>query len=498
GYVWVNVKSAIPDPSIAFQPAFAVYKSNVNGTLPFSGIKSRGEIDSTILQGLQYVTSNINNGGYQYYCLGSDRINFYRNPCDPDSYLPARYYVLVESVNYNPLIYEVDNFYITRPLYHGQKPVDQVEMSILIDPEVSDAIGDFCSNPSVASLNGPGSSVVSSVVDCHTIGTDYGEFNPLLTCPLGVKTSDYKTSWYRLDVGGTDTLDVTIYIDEKTNSNSSDIKYRMMTGDCNAMQEQNCVQDALTRNTYKCLAPGFSYYIQVISPVRSLSFPFDLVKGSIDLNISAVVHQETCFPSDNCIAVANFIPEFDCNKNKNVVISNYSTYGSAIKYTWDFGYNNNKSNAVAPQFFYPALSTDRTYSIKLIVENLLCGKKDSIRKNITIPARPFLELGPDTLLCVYGSPINLDITTHTGSQYSWSNGVTTPKQTITTPGLYWAEISYKNCVVKDTILISEILPFIFNTTSDQVICQSNSLNLSASGANRYVWSGGGLPANTTA
>ena len=123
------------------------------------------------------------------------------------------------------------------------------------------------------------------MVNCHTIGTDYGEFNPTLTCPAGAITNNYKTSWYRLDITGTDTLDVTFLSTKIQMPAVPQIKYRMMTGNCGAMQEQSCVQDALTRNTYKCLAPGKSYFIQVFTPILVGTTQ---VTGTIDLNITAV------------------------------------------------------------------------------------------------------------------------------------------------------------------------------------------------------------------
>ena len=54
-----------------------------------------------------------------------------------------------------------------------------------------------------------------------------------------------------------------------------------MTGDCGAMQEESCVQDAQTRNTYKCLVAG-SYYIQS-NPVRMPMY--GALMGGLILNI---------------------------------------------------------------------------------------------------------------------------------------------------------------------------------------------------------------------
>ncbi len=354
--------------------------------------------------------------------------------------------------------------------------------------EIIPQAGDFCSFPMIASLTGAGSKVVPVTVDCHTIGTDYGEFNPTLTCPAGAVTSNYKTSWYRLDITGTDTLDVTVYIDEKTNAGSTDIKYRMMTGTCGAMQEQSCVQDALTRNTYKCLAPGNSYFIQVFSPQ---TFNGTQVTGDIDLNIAAVVHADTCLPAATCIGVANFTPQFDCTKDKNVTFTNFSTYGSSIKYDWDFGYNNQKSTAVSPQFFYPALTVSKTYTVKLVITNTLCGKKDSVTQTITIPARPAVNLGNDTVICNNGSTIVLDATSHTGSTYYWYNGSAQP--TFTASGIVspYVEVTYNGCKTRDTINI-KINPIAKRTLQTKALCAVTQVSLDAyrGQGEQYQWSNG--------
>src|SRR6185503_17791284 len=183
----------------------------------------------------------------------------------------------------------------------------------------------YCNKPIVATLNGAGTNVSSVLVNCHTIGTDYGEFNPTLTCPNGAQTNLYKTSWFRIDITGTDTLDVTTYLTENTNASSTEIKYRLMNGNCGAMQERSCVQDALTQDTYKCLAPG-SYWVQVFTPVMKNGAP---VTGTISLNLSAVVHADTCAPINSCLSNANFQKQFDCTTSETVRFINYSTFGSA-------------------------------------------------------------------------------------------------------------------------------------------------------------------------
>ena len=333
----------------------------------------------------------------------------------------------------------------------------RINQYVIPEIEMIEQEGDFCSRAVSAAINGAGSATASVLVNCHTIGTDYGEFGPQLTCPQAALTGNYKSSWFKIDIGGTDTLDVTTFLVENTNAASSDIKYRLMTGDCGAMQEQSCVQDALTQNTYQCLVPGQSYYVQVFTPVLKSNIG---VTGSIDLKLSAIVHADTCAPLATCLANANFDTAFNCSNSDSVKFVNFSTYGSNISYEWSFGYNGQTSTQVSPSFFYPALPASQSYTIKLVVINNGCLQKDSVSRAITIPGRPTINLGADIAQCNSTAPIVLRATSHTGATYLWQNNSIADTFRVTVAGNnnYRVAVTYNGCTRRDTIrvLISPI------------------------------------------
>src|SRR6185369_11615016 len=347
--------------------------------------------------------------------------------------------------------------------------------------------GDFCNRAVPALLNGAGSTVASAVVNCHTIGTDYGEFNSILTCPNGAQTNQYKTTWFKIDITGTDTLDVTTFLTENTNAASSQIKYRLMNGDCNAMQERSCVQDALTQDTYKCLAPG-NYFIQVFTPIVVGTSP---VTGTIDLHLTAIHHADTCAPVNNCLATSVFSSQYDCTVSDAVQFNNLSTYGSTIQYNWNFGYNNQTSTAITPSFVYPFLPTSQTYTATLIVNNTSCGRSDTSSAQITIPGRPFVNLGNDTTLCSSIS-ILLNATTWPGSIYLWQNGATTPTYSVTAAGVgtYHVKVTYNGCIKRDTIVvkINPITPI----SQTKYLCGGDSAQLNSyrGYGETYSWNSG--------
>ena len=615
GYVRVKVEPKTLRH--AFQQKFAVYRSDVDGTLPYSTVVSTGKVDSTMAQGLTHIVTNQQNW---YYCANLyNDVVFYRDPCNN---IPTRYYILVENVNAEP--YEAggtlpntqadvsimvdsinlvlpkhdhyfqagdigtvgvgkytgdtDNYSCATknpkdPLYHysnearcqktlwykftstitgnvryriyvngvrkndywdvqlfkeiipgdstttglqiqGYQGVsgsdntywsqacvsrgtyyliltgcDQVGAYAYPEIELIEAAGDFCDRAVTAALNGPGNLSAMVSVNCHTIGTDYGEFAPQVTCPQGGITGDYKSSWFRMDIGGMDTLDVTTYLVENTNAASSDIKYRMMTGDCGAMQEQSCVLDALTQNTYQCLVPGQSYYVQVFTPITKFS---QQVTGTIELKLLAVPHVDTCAPDINCLSNANFIPQFDCTKDTAVRFVNYSTFGSSIRFNWDFDHSGKTSTEVSPSFEFPALPTAQTYNVKLRVQNLACNGNDSVIVPVTIPARPSVELGRDTVVCNNSDTVVLNATTWAGAVYQWNTGAITPTIKAFSPGInkYSVKVIYNNCVRNDTITVYKN-PLTARKESS-TICNSDSVQLNSqrSQGETYLWNTG--------
>src|SRR5690606_12787735 len=110
---------------------------------------------------------------------------------------------------------------------------------------------------------------------------------------------------------------------------------------------------------------------------------------------------------------------------------NYSTYGSAIEYKWDFGFGGQTSTAVSPAFNYPIIETDATYQVTLKAINTACNDSGTVTIPVIVPARPKINIGQDTSLC-NGESITLDASTWVGTTYQWNTGAKTP--TLNTTG----------------------------------------------------------------
>lgn len=618
----INIKVNSKTGIHTFQPQFAIFSSNVDGSLPFTTVQANGFVDSTVTQGLQFIVKNYVIDRIPPPCFAApDTISFYRTACDTR---PTRYYIMVDNVNANSeeaggqlpnsqidvsiLIDSIDQLFTkydhyslagnivtngpgsyrgetdnyscatrdaTDPLYSGpntcnrtlwykftptisgnvryrvrignlfyydssnvklfrqRTPGDSTFSGLSLQAAEKDTLpsgawssscvspgtyylllpgcgrnfenvypeielieneGDICSNAVPVTISNAGTASNRVRVTCHTIGTDYGEFGPTLTCPQGAATALYKTSWFRLDINGSDTLDVTASLSENTNAVGADIKYRMMTGDCGAMQEQSCVQDALTQNTYQCLVPGLSYYLQVMTPVTKNGIP---VSGTIDLMVTAVAHADTCSPLTNCLALANFTSSFNCQTSDSVLFVNTSTYGSNIDYEWHWGYNNESSTAISPSFLYPALAYDSTYTVTLVVKNTGCGKSDTLIKTVTVPARPLADLGNDIIHCDNSVPVILSAASYPGAIYQWQDNSNADTLLVTATGKrdYHVTVTYNGCSSSDTVSVF-ISPITARPIQKVFVCPgANTIHAARGVGETYTWNTGDTTAS---
>ena len=117
-----------------------------------------------------------------------------------------------------------------------------------------------------------------------------------------------------------------------------------------------------------------------------------------------------------------------------------------------------------------------------------CLWHDTIRVTFS-PPPPAFSLGNDTIYC--GSFSRILNTGDTGTL--WSTGVRGASITVTTPGLYWAEISNGCGSLRDSILISHNAGPPVSLGNDTTLCTSGTFVLrdTASGLS-FLWSTGAV------
>ena len=600
GTVFVNVVNRSMPPK-KFPYSVSVYRSDVDGTISFDMVRSSGLVDSTALQGLEFVAMN----KYEVACDSVVPLEFNREPCNSPN--PNRYYVVVDilkdpeevmkpmsqidvSIRINPMnsptaLYDhystaadlgnigTGNYLaptgsitcatgsmadpvVLEPtstcspktlwykfttgqsakllfrlrneqaiagkdavqllkemnpgdstsaglynLYHftsnytnatglwNKACIDSGTYFLLVTgcnpdsgevkPElvIMEDEGDHCNTAAVLEVSGAGSFQRSLTQDCHTIGTGFGEQDSILSCPAGGTTANYKSSWFRIDITGTDTLDLNTWIQHTTNVPGSTIKYRLLNGDCNFMQEQVCVNDAGTINTYQCMAPG-SYYVQVFVPVF---FNGLNVEGDLTLRVSATRHAGFCTPAPPCAVTALFTAQYNCNTDDSVRFVNQSSAGMGISYYWDFGFGSSSSSLFSPSFAYPALSQSATYNVSLIVVNNTPGcARDTATLAVTINPRFSVNLGNDTSVCAAAAPHILSAPLVPGAFYEWQDGSSGGSFEIRDTGInvYYVTVSVDGCSASDTIVVNMVSN---DTLRSAMLLCSNELPLQWNG-----------------
>jgi gliding motility-associated-like protein len=135
-------------------------------------------------------------------------------------------------------------------------------------------------------------------------------------------------------------------------------------------------------------------------------------------------------------------------------------------------------------------STNPTYTVSLpgtyyVAVTGPCGNAfDTIVVNFA-PA-PVFDLGNDTTLC-QGNPVVLDATTSSAT-YQWSNNTTNPTLTVSSSGIYWANVTVNGCSRRDSVQVNFLpLPSV-NFGNDTGLCSGNQLVLNAgSSGSTYLW-----------
>lgn len=119
------------------------------------------------------------------------------------------------------------------------------------------------------------------------------------------------------------------------------------------------------------------------------------------------------------------------------------------------------------------------------VNNGVCTVSDTIQ--VSFSPKPAVFLGNDTLLCERQT---LTLTAETtGATYLWQNGTTQSNIVVSSPGVYWVQVTKGGCSVKDSIVIGyKPLP-VLNLGKDTGICINTTLLLNAyhSQIASYLW-----------
>lgn len=522
------------------QMPFAIYESNVDGTLPFATVVSTGAVDSTIAQGLTFVTNSSYEDDWVGCAGNSQTISYPISPCDVAK--KRRYYIVVDQhsqltpvdqvevgVKFEPIaplpivydhyfeanvinglnqtaapytavalttgdysgatgsfpcatkdahdqnscgtrtlwykftsavsgklrinyeipaigtFYNIEDMMLFKEVVAGDSTSNGLQQitptfttvsglpwgetclgsgtyyilltgcsynieTVIPHINLTSQSGDLCSDPATIVLTGVGSGNATTNIDCHTMGEDYGEDGSSLGCLFG--PTGYKSSWFRVDLNYTDKVDLTFSLSENTTALPSQIRYRVLYGDCGAMSPGPCNTDALTEFTLNCMeSNSSSYFIQVVSPASAT--------GTISLSVSA-----TLAPNQSCLPIAlplaNFTVNGGCAGTPYCFI-NQSTMGSNMRFHWDFGIDSqidDTSNAINPCFTFPIPTPSNSvieYNVSLIAINMSANIADTVVIPVSVYPAPTGSITRTPSGATITAGTNVDFDSNTGN-----------------------------------------------------------------------------------
>ncbi len=348
--------------------------------------------------------------------------------------------------------------------------------------------GDYCHLPLPDTLNGVDSITFSKVINCHTMGGDFGEDSSNMNCLN--RPSGFKSSWFKIELtDSTNSYDINVELRANTQPiptiPNNPIRYRVLAGnDCSNLLIQDCGVFG-TSFTLTC-KPSGTYYVQVTSPAK--------MTGDIELDVSTSINTNPdCNPS---IVIPGFDYQNACNSD-SVYFTNLSTQGgSNIQYLWDFDHGGQTSDELHPSHVFPMSGNIDTYQVSLTVTDTSSGNDTTITKPVTV--YPLSSLGPDTTLC-QGQTYTLDASyPNGGGTFTWQDGARGKTYTVNTGGLYWAEDSL-GC--RDSAFVDYTTPPVVHLGNDTTLCEGQTHVLDVSQPNaqnpQYQWQDGSTNATYT-
>ena len=263
-----------------------------------------------------------------------------------------------------------------------------------------------------------------------------------------------------------------------------------------------CIGDTMTSYTYEVnIVPGATAYAWEYTgtgvtlgddttalPQNQLSFYPGATSGS--LRVRALNQYGASSVTDTSITV-QAIPKVDlgpdidtCGVAAYQLQSGY-TYGAGTAYTWSTGETT------------PRISVATTGRYWLTVTEHGCSGSDTADVSLLHLA---VDLGADTSLCDRDLPIVFTSLQPAGVHYLWNTGLSDTILTVSRPGRYWLEVSYKGaCRVSDTVAVDVVPTPAITLGSDSIICEQFPARIGFEMTNAtYSWSTGAVTPYITA
>jgi gliding motility-associated-like protein len=196
-----------------------------------------------------------------------------------------------------------------------------------------------------------------------------------------------------------------------------------------------------------------------------------------------------CVNTATVTVTVNAIPNVTATTNKTVLCDGTSAQlqaNGAANYSWSPAVGLSCINCANPQATPPN-------AITYIVTGTTNGCSDTAQITINVLPKPNVNAGSDTFICIGGSTIlngsgTAPLTWSPAATLSCSNCSSPVATPLGTTIYTLTATDANNCSNKDDVIITVHPPPVINAGNDITICNGNTTQLLASGANSYTWS----------
>lgn len=177
------------------------------------------------------------------------------------------------------------------------------------------------------------------------------------------------------------------------------------------------------------------------------------------------------------------------NEYTRFFVPDSAGFDSAV---WNFGDPNSGKPNVGRGFSpYHVFSNTGSFNVFLALyrktSNTTCVA-DTGRKKVTIFSYPKPNIGRDTAVC-QGQEINLTVYI-SNATYLWKDNSIVPAYAANTKGWHWVDAKVGGCTKRDSMYLDIIPNPKFSLGNDTTYCLGDSVKLTASDGQKYVWNNG--------
>ncbi|MNS30024.1 PKD domain protein [compost metagenome] len=194
--------------------------------------------------------------------------------------------------------------------------------------------------------------------------------------------------------------------------------------------------------------------------------------------------------SNRVAVIATIKPKPTAGLTPNGTVNICDGASQTLTATGSGNYSWLKNNTLVPGQTGNTLAVNQTGGYKVVVTNTAGCSDTSVAANVTVNAKPIVNLGNDTAVCA-NVPLTLNAG-NPGATYLWNNNSTNSTLVAAAAGQYRVKVTNSfNCSTSDTINITHKVVPVVNLGNDTMICNVQPLILNAANPGAaYLWNTG--------